>query len=145
MGFAVTDKVVKGAIKRWVEKGRVVRGYLGVRVQPVTKEIAEQFKLDGNTGALVTDVTRGSPAEKAGIIRGDVIQKINSHEIKDTLSLGNQISDADIGSTLTVALSRDGNKMSVRAQVAEQPAELATQSNPGNSPDPSSGREFAGA
>lgn len=144
IGFAIPANVVKRAIKNFVEKGRVIRGYLGVSVQPVTKEIAEQFKLDGNTGALVTDVTRGSPAEKAGIIRGDVIQKINSHEIKDTLSLGNQISDADIGSTLTVALSRDGKKMSVRAQVAEQPAELANQSNQGNSPEPSSGRVFAG-
>src|ERR1700726_883534 len=144
IGFAIPANVVKRAIKNFVEKGRVVRGYLGVSVQPVTKEIAEQFKLDGNTGALVTDVTRGSPAEKAGIIRGDVIQKINNHDIKDTLSLGNQISDADIGSNLNVALSRDGKKLSVTAQVAEQPAELATQGTPGNSPDTNSSKVFAG-
>lgn len=144
IGFAIPANVVKRAIKNFIEKGRVIRGYLGVSVQPVTKEIAEQFKLDSNTGALVTDVTRGSPAEKAGIIRGDVIQKINNREIKDTLSLGNQISDADIGSNLTVAISRDGRKMSVTAQVAEQPAELATQSNQGSSPTASSNKVFAG-
>jgi serine protease Do len=144
IGFAIPANVVKRAIKNFVEKGRVVRGYLGVSVQPVTKEIAEQFKLDSETGALVTDVTRGSPAEKAGIIRGDVIQKINNHDIKDTLSLGNQISDADIGTSLTVALSRDGKKMSVTAQVAEQPAEIATQGNQANSPDTNSSRAFAG-
>jgi serine protease Do len=130
IGFAIPANVVKRAIKNFV--------------QPVTKEIAEQFKLDGDTGALVTDVTRGSPAEKAGIIRGDVIQKINNHDIKDTLSLGNQISDADIGSNLNVALSRDGKKLSVTAQVAEQPAELATQGIPGNSPDTNSSKMFAG-
>jgi serine protease Do len=101
-------------------------------------------KLDGNTGALVTDVTRGSPAEKAGIIRGDVIQKINEREIKDTIALGNQISDADIGSNLTVALSRDGKKMSVTAQVAEQPTELATQGNQGGGSVNSSSKVFAG-
>jgi serine protease Do len=144
IGFAIPANVVKRAIKNFIEKGRVVRGYLGVSVQPVTKEIAEQFKLDSDTGALVTDVTRGSPAEKAGIIRGDVIQKINNRDIKDTLSLGNQISDADIGSNLTVALSRDGKKMSVTAQVAEQPAELAMQGNQGSSPDTNSSRFFAG-
>jgi serine protease Do len=144
IGFAIPANVVKRAIKNFIEKGRVIRGYLGVSVQPVTKEIAEQFKLDSDTGALVTDVTRGSPAEKAGIIRGDVIQKINSHDIKDTLSLGSQISDADIGSNLTVALFRDGKKISVTAQVAEQPAELATQGNQGNSPDTNSGQVFAG-
>jgi serine protease Do len=144
IGFAIPANVVKRAIKNFIEKGRVIRGYLGVSVQPVTKEIAEQFKLDSDAGALVTDVTRGSPAEKAGIIRGDVIQKINSHDIKDTLSLGNQITDADIGSNLTVALSRDGKKVSVTAQVAEQPAELATQGNQANSSDTNSGQVFAG-
>jgi serine protease Do len=144
IGFAIPANVVKRAIKNFVEKGRVVRGYLGVSVQPVTKEIAEQFKLDGDTGALVTDVTRGSPAEKAGIIRGDVIQKINNHDIKDTLSLGTQISDADIGSNLNVALSRDGKKLSVTAKVAEQPPELTTQGTPGSSPDTTSSKVFAG-
>jgi len=144
IGFAIPSNVVKRAIKNFIEKGRVIRGYLGVSVQPVTKEIAEQFNLDGSTGALVTDVTRGSPAEKAGIIRGDVIQRINNREIKDTISLGNQISDADIGSNLTVALSRDGKKMSVTAQVAEQPAELANQNSRGNSPPTTSGKAFTG-
>jgi serine protease Do len=144
IGFAIPSNVVKRAIKNFIEKGRVIRGYLGVSVQPVTKEIAEQFNLDSSTGALVTDVTRGSPAEKAGIIRGDVIQRINNREIKDTISLGNQISDADIGSNLTVALSRDGKKMSVTAQVAEQPAELANQNSRGNSPPITSGKALTG-
>jgi serine protease Do len=144
VGFAIPANVVKRAIKNFIEKGRVIRGYLGVSVQPVTKEIAEQFKLDSDSGALVTDVTRGSPAEKAGIIRGDVIQKINNRDIKDTLSLGNQISDADIGSNLTVAISRDGKKISVTAQVAEQPAELARQGDQGSGPDTNSSRVFAG-
>jgi serine protease Do len=144
IGFAIPANVVRRAIKNFIEKGRVIRGYLGVSVQPVTKEIAEQFKLDSNTGALVTDVTRGSPAEKAGIIRGDVIQKINNQDIKDTLSLGNQISDADIGSNLTVAISRDGKKMSVTARVAEQPAEVAAQNSQGASPTTSSSKVFAG-
>jgi serine protease Do len=144
IGFAIPANVVKRALKNFVEKGRVVRGYLGVSVQPVTKEIAEQFRLDGSTGALVTDVTRGSPAEKAGITRGDVIQKINDHDIKDTVALGNQISEADIGSNLTVALSRDGKKMSVTAQVAEQPAELVSQNNQSSSPPTSSSKAFSG-
>jgi serine protease Do len=144
IGFAIPSNVVKRALKSFIEKGRVVRGYLGVSVQPVTKEIAEQFKLDGSTGALVTDVTRGSPAEKAGIIRGDVIQKINEHDIRDTLALGNQISEAEIGSNLSIAVSRDGKKMSLTAQVAEQPAELTSQGNQSDSSVTSSSKVFAG-
>ena len=56
----------------------------------------------------MTDVTPGSPAEKAGIIRGDVIRKVNGYEVKDTIALVNRIAEADIGSNLTIDIVRDG-------------------------------------
>jgi serine protease Do len=144
IGFAIPSNVVKRALKNFLEKGRIVRGYLGVSVQPVTKEIAEQFKLNGAAGALVTDVTRGSPAEKAGIIRGDVIQKINAKDIKDTLALGNQISEAEIGTTLAIELSRDGKLVSVTAVVAEQPTEVTNSSNQSDDSVTSTSKAFSG-
>jgi serine protease Do len=129
IGFAIPSNVVKAAMKSIISKGRVIRGYLGVGIQPVTKDIAEQFKLDSARGALVTDVTPGSPAEKAGIIRGDVIRKVNGYEVKDTISLVNRISEADIGSNLTIDLVRDGRAKSVTAQITEQPADLVARMN----------------
>jgi len=97
--------VVKRAIKNFVEKGRVVRGYLGVSVQPVTKEIAEQFKLDGDTGALVTDVTRGSPAEKS---RNHSWRRNSKKSITTTSKIpyrsAIRFRTRDIGSNLNVAL-----------------------------------------
>src|SRR6202030_2844602 len=69
IGFAIPSNVVRAAMNSIISKGRVIRGYLGVGIQPVTADIAEQFKLTSARGALVTDVTPGSPAEKAGIIR----------------------------------------------------------------------------
>ena len=129
IGFAIPSNVVKAAMKSIISKGRVIRGYLGVGIQPVTKDIAEQFKLDSARGALVTDVTPGSPAEKAGIIRGDVIRKVNGYEVKDTISLVNRISEADIGSNLTIDLIRDGRAKSVTAQITEQPADLMARMN----------------
>jgi serine protease Do len=138
IGFAIPSNVVRAAMNSIISKGRVIRGYLGVGIQPVTADIAEQFKLTSARGALVTDVTPGSPAEKAGIIRGDVIRKINGYEVKDTVTLVNRIAEADIGSSLTIDLVRDGEAKTVNAQVVEQPADLVARLNRNqSSPDPS--------
>jgi serine protease Do len=144
IGFAIPSNVVKAAMKSIISKGRVIRGYLGVGIQPVTKDIAEQFKLDSARGALVTDVTPGSPAEKAGIIRGDVIRKVNGYDVKDTISLVTRIAEADIGSNLTIDLIRDGGAKSVTAQITEQPADLVARLNRNqNSPSQSGTPENA--
>ncbi len=140
IGFAIPSNVVRAAMNSIISKGRVIRGYLGVGIQPVTTDIAEQFKLNSARGALVTDVTPGSPAEKAGIIRGDVIRKVNGYEVKDTVALVNRIAEADIGSNLTIDLVRDGATKTVTAQVVEQPADLVARLNRNqNSPDPFGG------
>jgi serine protease Do len=138
IGFAIPSNVVRAAMNSIISKGRVIRGYLGVGIQPVTADIAEQFKLNSARGALVTDVTPGSPAEKAGIIRGDVIRKVNGYEVKDTVALVNRIAESDIGSNLAIDLVRDGESKTVMAQVIEQPADLVARLNRNqNAPDPS--------
>lgn len=138
IGFAIPSNVVRSAMNSIIAKGRVIRGYLGVGIQSVTKDIAEQFKLSSARGALVTDVTPGSPAEKAGIIRGDVIRKVNGYEIKDTVSLVNRIAEADVGSSLAIDLVRDGEPKTVTAKVIEQPADIVARLNRNqNMPDQS--------
>jgi serine protease Do len=140
IGFAIPSNVVRSAMNSIIGKGRVIRGYLGVGIQPVTMDIAEQFKLSSARGALVTEVTPGSPAEKAGIIRGDVIRKVNGYDVKDTVALVNRIAETEIGSNLTIDLVRDGAAKTVTAQVVEQPADLVTRLNRNqNSPDPFGG------
>src|ERR1700719_2974212 len=129
IGFAIPSNLVRAAMNSIISKGRVIRGYLGVGIQPVTSDIAEQFKLTTARGALVTDVTPGSPAEKAGIIRGDVIRKVNGYEVKDTIALVNRIAEADVGSKLTIDLVRDGETKTVNAQVLEQRADLVSRLN----------------
>jgi serine protease Do len=129
IGFAIPSNMVRTAVNSIISKGRVIRGYLGVAIQPVTKDIAEQFKLDSAHGALVTDVTPGSPAEKAGIIRGDVIRKVNGYDIKDTMSLVNRIAEADVGSNLMIDLVRDGTAKAVTAQITEQPPDVVARMN----------------
>jgi serine protease Do len=146
IGFAIPSNLVRAAMNSIISKGRVIRGYLGVGIQAVTVDIAEQFKLNNARGALVTDVTPGSPAEKAGIIRGDVIRKVNGYEVKDTITLVNRIAEADIGSNLTIDLVRDGETKTVSAKVVEQPADLTARLNRNQNqpdPDPSGGSQNA--
>ena len=127
IGFAIPSNVVKRAMTSIISKGRVVHGYLGVGVQSVTKDIADQFKLGSPRGALVTNVVRGSPAEKAGIVRGDVVCKVDGNDIKDTISLVNRIAETEVGSSLTLGLIRDGQPKDVMVEVAEQPANILAQ------------------
>ncbi|HEY0790327.1 MAG TPA: Do family serine endopeptidase [Chthoniobacterales bacterium] len=129
IGFAIPSNVVRRAMDSIIKKGRVMRGYLGVSIQPITKEIAAQFHLDSPRGALVTDVTPGSPADQAGIIHGDIIRKVNNVEIRDAVSLMNRVAEAEIGSTLPVELVREGQTRTVVAKVAEQPPDLMARLN----------------
>ncbi|HEX3443175.1 MAG TPA: trypsin-like peptidase domain-containing protein, partial [Chthoniobacterales bacterium] len=136
VGFAIPSNLVRRTLKSIIEKGRAVRSYLGVSVQQITNDQAQQFKLDPPIGTMVTDVDPGSPAEKAGIIRGDIIQKINGHEVRDSAAVGNRIAETDIGSTVTIDLVREGQPKTVSAQIVEQPAQIGSRL----SPNPSNGR-----
>lgn len=136
IGFAIPSNLVRRTLKSIIQKGRAVRSYLGVSVQQITNEQAQRSKLDPPIGAVVTDVDPGSPAEKAGIIRGDVIQKINGHEVRDAASVGNRIAETDIGSTVTIDLVREGTAKTVSAEIVEQPSQVIggqlTRNSPSN-------------
>jgi serine protease Do len=134
IGFAIPSNLIRRTLKSIIEKGRAVKSYLGVSVQQITNDQAEQFKLDPPIGTVVTDVDPGSPAEKAGIIRGDIIQKINGHEVRDSAAVGNRIAEADIGANVTIDLVREGQPKTISAQIVEQPAQVGTRlgRNPSN-------------
>jgi serine protease Do len=134
IGFAIPSNLIRRTLKSIIEKGRAVKSYLGVSVQQITHDQAEQFKLDPPIGTVVTDVDPGSPAEKAGIIRGDIIQKINGHEVRDSAAVGNRIAEADIGANVTIDLVREGQPKTISAQIVEQPAQVGTRlgRNPSN-------------
>ncbi len=126
IGFAIPSNLVRRTLKSIIQKGRAVRGYLGVSVQQITNDQAQQSKLDPPIGTVVTDVEPGSPAEKAGIVRGDIIQKINGHEVRDAAAVGNRIAETDIGSTVTIDLVREGQAKTVSAEIVEQPSQVGS-------------------
>lgn len=124
IGFAIPANTVKRILDSVIKNGRVIRGYLGVAIQPVTRELASQFNLPDQNGALVTEVTPGSPAEKAGIQPGDVIRSLNGNNIKDGQQLRSRIADIPVGADVQVQVLREGKELKLGAQIAEHPGQL---------------------
>jgi serine protease Do len=103
------------------KKGKVVRGWLGVSVQGVTEDIAKNLNLKTNEGALVSDVFKGDPADKAGIKAGDVIIEINGKRVKDTHELIRIVAGIEVGTQATLKVLRDGKHKIFTVMVTERP------------------------
>jgi Do/DeqQ family serine protease len=138
IGFAIPTNMAKNVMEQLRTKGKVTRAQLGVTVQGITPEMAESLGLKQVTGAIVSGVSEGSAAEKAGIKRGDVIQSFNGMPVHDTNTLRNRVSEAGPGSTADVVVLRDGSekKLSVKLdELAASKSARARDSEPGSSED----------
>ncbi len=113
IGFAIPSNMAKNIMTQIIDKGSVTRGFLGVSLQPVDKDIADAFGLEKPEGALVSEVVKDSPADKAGLKQGDVILEYNNTPIKSVGSFRNDISLLPPGSKVTLKVSRKGKVMSV--------------------------------
>jgi serine protease Do len=100
------------------EKGTVERGYVGVQIQPVTKDIAASIGLDKSEGAIVARVEDGGPAAKAGIRTGDVIVSVNGKPVEDARDLSRMIASLSAGSTATLQVWRDGKRQEIPVTIA---------------------------
>ncbi|GBD38330.1 Periplasmic serine endoprotease DegP [bacterium HR37] len=119
IGFAIPSNMAKYVIEQLKTKGRVIRGWLGVLVQQVTPEIAESLGLKEPQGALVSDVTPGSPAEKAGIKRGDVIVEFDGHKIKEMPDLPKLVAITPPGKEVEIKIIRQGQQKELKLRVGE--------------------------
>jgi len=107
IGFSMSANVVKAVVTQLQEFGETRRGWLGVRIQDVTEDVAEALDLDEAKGALVTDVPDG-PAQEAGILAGDVIQSFDSKDITDTRELVRIVGATPVGKAVRVVVFREG-------------------------------------
>src|ERR1700681_46204 len=108
IGFAVPANLCRWVMDSLVQNGRVDRGFLGVMIQNLTPELATAFKLDRTTGALVGDVSPGSPADKAGLKSGDVITQLNGKPIEDASQLKLRVAETTPGSKVQLTVNRNG-------------------------------------
>ena len=124
IGFAIPSNIAKVVMTSLIKSGKVVRGWLGVSIQPVTPELAKQFNIKEGKGVLVGDVTEDSPAEKAGMKRGDVISEYNGNSITDPAMLRNLVAGTAPNTAVSIMLLRGGKPHTVRVTVGELPASL---------------------
>jgi serine protease Do len=108
VAFAIPSETVQRIVAQIKEKGTVERGFLGVQIQPVTKDIAAGIGLDKTEGAIVSRIEEGSPAAKAGLRTGDVILSVNGKTVRDARDLSRQIAFMGPGTTATLQVWREG-------------------------------------
>jgi serine protease Do len=128
IGFAVPANLAREVMQSLREKGRVVRGYIGASVQPLTPELAEAMKLKGQpTGALVGEVVPNSPSQKAGIKTGDVITAVNGKKVSDARELRLMIGSMAPGTNVQMEVNREGQTKTFNVELAEMPPGAAGQ------------------
>ena len=123
IAFAIPSKTVTSVVAQLKEKGAVSRGWIGVQIQPVTSELAENLGLKAPEGALVADPQANGPAAKAGITAGDVITAVNGAPVKDAKDLARQIGGLAPGSTVKLTVWRKGEEKSISLSLGELPKE----------------------
>lgn len=136
LSFAIPIEVAVKVKDQLQKHGKVTRGHLGVTIQEVNQRLAESFGLKRAEGALVTAVTPGSPAEKAGIQTGDVVIGFNGKEISSSAELPLAVGDARPGETATVRVWRKGQPLDLKVVIGESPQEQLASANPQTAEQP---------
>ncbi|RDC72420.1 DegQ family serine endoprotease [Rhodovulum sp. 12E13] len=144
IGFAMSSRVAQNVIDQLQRYGETRRGWLGVRIQDVTDDLAEGLGLEEARGALVTDVPEG-PAMEAGIESGDVILNFDGRDVEDTRSLVRQVGNTDVGKTVRVIVFRNGETETLRVTLGRrEEAEAMPAAAPATEPEAPAQSEVLG-
>ncbi|GKS56654.1 MucD [Nitrospira sp.] len=126
VGFAVPTSMAKPIFESIVKTGKVVRGYLGIGIQDLDKDIAKSFGLEDVKGALVNDVQDESPASKGGLQSGDIIVKYQDRPIEDAVALQRQVTRTRIGTKAALKVIRNGREQELHVTIGELPDVVQT-------------------
>ncbi|WP_394561602.1 Do family serine endopeptidase AlgW [Aquipseudomonas alcaligenes] len=127
IGFAIPVKLARDVMKAIIERGQVIRGWLGIEVQPLTPELAESFGLQGRAGILVAGIYRDGPAQKAGLQPGDLILKIGEEAAVDGRRSMNQVARTQPGEKVVIEVLRGGETLELTAEIGVRPPAEAKQ------------------
>ncbi len=128
IGFAIPVNLARYIMGRLISDGKVTRGYLGVKIQSLTPELATKLKLSGQTGAVVSEVTRNSPAEKAGLKKNDVLIEFDGKSVTDSRHLRLIVAEKPPGSSVSVKVFREGKEQTLTVELGTLPSEDLYQS-----------------
>ncbi|BCD86837.1 2-alkenal reductase [Pseudomonas solani] len=121
IGFAIPTKLALEVMKAIIEHGQVIRGWLGIEVQPLTPELAESFGLEGRPGIVVAGIYRDSPAQRANLQPGDIILSIDGEPAGDGRRSMNQVARTKPGEKVSVKVMRNGKEIDLSAEVGLRP------------------------
>ena len=130
IGFAIPSNMAKQVMNQLISKGKVVRAWLGVGLQPLTPDLANKFGVDENEGVLVNEVFERDPAALAGIKPGDVITKVDGALVDTPNKLSRLVAALDPGSTTHVEVVRDGKRLTLNVALSERRDAVVTASLP---------------
>ena len=130
LGFAIPSNSAKKIVQQLKDFGRTKRGWLGVQIQPVSKDFAESLGLENEKGAFVSNVNPKGPSKKAGIEDGDVILKFNDIEIVKMTDLPRVVAEADVGSIAKVEIWRKNKKIMIEVELGELPEQTYVNKKP---------------
>ncbi len=145
IGFAIPSNMAKSVMEQLLRDGKVRRGMLGIRIQNITDDTAKALELPDTSGVLISDVSSGSAAEKAGLKRGDIVTAINGEKIEDSNVLRNKVAGTLPGTEIKLTVLRDGKQQELTATLDEFNVETAKKNaaEPGseeNAPGKQSGK-----
>ena len=121
IGFAIPASTVKQVLEQILQNGAVTRGWIGVGVQDMTRELAESFKLPDIRGALITEVFRGTPADKAGLKVGDILVAVEGKPVFDSAGMLNLVAALAPGAQATLKIVREQKEVELRAIIGRRP------------------------
>ncbi len=114
LGFSIPSELAMGVVDQLRQFGETRRGWLGVRIQPVTDDIAESLGMANSEGALIAGIIKGSPVDDGTIQAGDVVKKFDGRDIKEVRDLSRMVAESSVGKTIDVVLIRKGKEMTVK-------------------------------
>ncbi len=121
IGFAIPVSLAKNVMEQIIKTGSVTRGWIGVEVQEISPELAESFRLPGTEGAIIAGVMRGSPADKAGIVPGDVLLSVAGKPVKDAQSMLELIAALPPGEAAKFNIRREGRNLELSGVIGKRP------------------------
>lgn len=126
IGFAIPSNMAKSVTQSLQDHGKVVRGWLGVSIQDLKPELAEQFDTPDTKGALVADVVKDSPADDAGFQRGDIIREYDGRVVENSTKLRAFVAETSPETKVKVEILRDGEEKTLTIEIGQLPKDLAS-------------------
>ncbi|HEY1333090.1 MAG TPA: Do family serine endopeptidase [Myxococcaceae bacterium] len=124
IGFAVPSNLAKALIPQLEKNGKVTRGYIGVKLQNLTPELAKALSVPQSSGALINEVTKNSPGDKAGLKGDDVVVSLDGKKVESSSALSRNVALRPPGSTVTLGVIRGGKNQDVKVTLTSRPGEL---------------------